>query len=140
MVLLACPPVIQDTFPGAPTPFGPALATLAAGLPAAGQYWRTNWTCGQPLGFGKLSLSGFPPITPCSWTLTPTPHPWLSRRFSSSIWLCPPAVHGQSAAVRIGSIGECYKSHNLSPPSALLHSFVPASTSRATPLLLLTLF
>jgi hypothetical protein len=28
--------------------FGPALAALA-GLPAAGQHWHANWTCGQPL-------------------------------------------------------------------------------------------
>ena len=59
MVLLVCPQDIKDTFPDSAVPFGPALATLA-GLPAAGQYWHANWTCGPPLAFGKLSLSGFP--------------------------------------------------------------------------------
>ena len=117
MVLLACPQVIQDNFPDAPVPFGPALATLA-GLPAAGQFWHTNWTCGPPLDFGKLSLSGFPadnaPLLDSDEKATPTAFENVLLQH-----LCPP-VHGPDEPTRIGSIGERYASHSLSPPSAFL--------------------
>jgi hypothetical protein len=117
MVLLVCPQVIQDAFPGAPVPFGPALATLA-GLPAAGQYWHANWTCGSPLAFGKHALSGFPPnnapllvsdvgATPAAFENVLLQH------------VCPPVL-GPNAPVRIGTLDERYSSHNLSPPSAFL--------------------
>ncbi len=117
MVLLVCPQVIQDVFPGTPVPFGPALATLA-GLPAAGQYWHANWTCGPPLAFGKLSLSGFPsnnaPLLMSDVEATP-----LAFENVFLQHLCPP-VHGPNAPISIGTIDERYASHNLSPPSAFL--------------------
>jgi hypothetical protein len=42
LVLLACPQVIQDAFPGAPVPFDPPALAALAGLPAAGQHWHAN--------------------------------------------------------------------------------------------------
>ena len=117
MVLLACPQVIRDSFPADPVPFGPALANLA-GLPAAGQHWHANWTCGPPLAFGFHSLSGFPtdnaPLLDSDVDATPTAFEKVLLQH-----LCPP-IQGPNAPVRIGSIGERYSAHNMSPPSAFL--------------------
>jgi hypothetical protein len=102
MILLVCPQDIADVCRDAAVPFGPALA----GLPAAGQCWRANWTCGALLAFGNSSFSSF---LPDNAPLLDADAKASPAAFENVLLqhLCPP-VQGPDAPVCIGSIAERY--------------------------------